>query len=64
MLALIGPRDGGGPDAANFAARLRAPATAAATAAFGFADAIDLAGQFVAGPRSLAAYAGDGPLNT
>jgi spermidine synthase len=64
MLALIGSRDGGGPDAANFVARLRAPATAAVTAPFGFVDGLDLAGQFVAGPRSLAAYAGDGPLNT
>lgn len=64
MLALIGPRDGNGPDATNFTARVREPATAAVTAQFGFADGIDLAGQFFAGPRSLAAYAGDGPLNT
>ncbi|MEJ0047450.1 MAG: hypothetical protein WDN04_16060 [Rhodospirillales bacterium] len=64
MLALIGAR---GPlviDPAALAVRLSQPASARVLAPVGLAHPIDLLGQFVAGPKSLAAFAGDAPLNT
>lgn len=64
MLALIGPRDAGPLDIAALRSRLDAPDIAAAIRPLGFEGAIDLLGQYVAGPRALARFAGAGPLNT
>jgi spermidine synthase len=64
MLALIGPRDAGPPDLAALNIRLDDPAVAAAVRPLGFESSIDLLGQYLAGPRALASFAGDGPQNT
>ena len=64
MLALIGPRDGGHLDPDALAARLDDPAVRPATRPIGFETPMDLLGQYVGGPRALAAFAGEGPRNT
>ncbi|WP_314945294.1 spermidine synthase [Bradyrhizobium cosmicum] len=64
MLALIGTRDGGHLDTDALAARLRDPATAPVIRPQGFEAPIDLLGQYLGGPRSLSAFAGQGPRNT
>jgi spermidine synthase len=64
MLALIGPRDAGPPDLAALNIRLDDPAVAAVVRPLGFESSIDLLGQYLAGPRALASFAGDGPQNT
>jgi spermidine synthase len=64
MLALIGTRDGGHLDTDALAARLHDPATARVIRPLGFEAPIDLLGQYLGGPRSLAAFAGQGPRNT
>jgi len=64
MLALIGTRDGGRLDTDALAARLHDPATARVVRPLGFEAPIDLLGQYLGGPRSLSAFAGDGPRNT
>ena len=64
MLALIGTRDGGHLDTDALAVRLHDPATARVVRPLGFEAPIDLLGQYLAGPRSLAAFAGQGPRNT
>jgi spermidine synthase len=64
MLALIGTRDGGHLDPDALAARLHDPATARVIRPLGFEAPIDLLGQYLGGPRSLAAFAGQGPRNT
>lgn len=64
MLALMGTRDGGHLDIDALAARLHDPATAKAVRPLGFEAPIDLLGQYVGGPRALAAFAGEGPRNT
>ncbi|WP_342739606.1 spermidine synthase [Bradyrhizobium sp. B117] len=64
MLALVGTRDGGHLDTDALAARLRDPAVASAVRPLGFEAPIDLLGQYLAGPRALSAFAGEGPRNT
>ncbi|MGX1321644.1 spermidine synthase [Bradyrhizobium sp. USDA 377] len=64
MLALIGTRDGGHPDIDALDARLHDPATAKVVRPLGFEAPIDLLGQYLAGPRTLSAFAGEGPRNT
>lgn len=64
MLALIGTRDGGHLDTEALAARLRDPAIVSVVRPFGFEAPIDLLGQYLAGPRALSAFAGEGPRNT
>ncbi|MET3911261.1 spermidine synthase [Bradyrhizobium sp. S3.3.6] len=64
MLALIGTRDGGHLDTDALAARLHDPATARVIRPLGFEAPIDLLGQYLGGPRSLSAFAGQGPRNT
>src|SRR5712675_1075808 len=64
MLALIGPRDGGTLDPDALAARLDDPAVRPVARSVGFETAMDLLGQYIGGPRALAAFAGEGPRNT
>ncbi|TWA99063.1 spermidine synthase [Bradyrhizobium stylosanthis] len=64
MLALIGTRDSGHLDIDALDARLHDPATSKAVRPLGFEAPIDLLGQYVGGPRALAAFAGQGPRNT
>jgi spermidine synthase len=64
MLALIGPRDGGDLDLDALAARLRDPQIRPVVRPLGFEGPIDLLGQYLGGPRALAAFAGEGPRNT
>lgn len=64
MLALIGPRDGGFVDLNALAGRLGDPRYAAVMRPLGFDQPIDVLGQFLGGPRTLAAYAGDGQRNS
>ncbi|KAF2990856.1 Polyamine aminopropyltransferase [Methylocystis sp. MJC1] len=64
MLALVGPRDAGAPAFDTLATRLDEPSLAAVVRPLGFIAPIDLLGQFLGGPRALAAFAGDGPRNT
>lgn len=64
MLALIGRRDGGHLDIEMLAERLRDPAIASVVRPLGFEAPIDLLGQYLAGPRALSAFAGEGPRNT
>jgi spermidine synthase len=64
MLALIGARDGGHLDTDALAARLHDPATARVIRPLGFEAPIDLLGQYLGGPRTLSAFAGQGPRNT
>ncbi len=64
MLALIGGTDALRLDPAALAARLADPPTARLLGPLGLVTPLDLLGQFVGGPRALAAYAGAGALNT
>jgi spermidine synthase len=64
MLALIGTRDGGHLDTEALAARLRDSAIGPVVRPLGFETPIDLLGQYLAGPRALSAFVGDGPRNT
>jgi spermidine synthase len=64
MLALIGPRDGGTLDLDALDARLRDPAVRPVARRLGFETSMDLLGQYLAGPRALSAFAGQGPRNT
>jgi Spermidine synthase len=64
MLALIGPRDSGSLDLDALDARLRDPAVRPVARRLGFETSMDLLGQYLAGPRVLAAFAGPGPRNT
>jgi spermidine synthase len=64
MLALIGGRGPVRVDPAALAARLARPDMAEVLGPLGLTQPIDLLGQFVAGPTALAAFAGNGPLNT
>ncbi len=64
MLALIGAPDGGYVDPGALAARLGDPAVTAVARAIGFETPMDLLGQYLGGPRILAAFAGEGPRNT
>jgi spermidine synthase len=64
MLALIGPRDGYDLDPDALATRLRDPAIRSVVRPLGFEAPIDLLGQYLGGPRALAAFAGEAPRNT
>jgi spermidine synthase len=64
MLALIGRPNGGDLDVNTLAERLHDPSVMAAVRPLGFAAPIDLLGQYVGGPRVLAAFAGEGHRNT
>lgn len=64
MLALIGPRDAAPPDLAALKRRLDDPAVAAVVRPLGFESSIELLGQYLAGPRALAGFGGDGPQST
>jgi spermidine synthase len=64
MLALIGPRDGGHLDLDALAARLADPAIRVVARPIGFEVPMDVLGQYVGGPRTLAALAGEGLRNT
>src|SRR5262245_8218657 len=64
MLALIGPRDGGHLDVEALAARLSNPVIRAVARPIGFETPMDLLGQYIGGPHTLAAFAGEGPRNT
>jgi spermidine synthase len=64
MLALIAPRDGGYLDLDMLAARLDNPAVRDVVRPIGFEGPMDLLGQYLGGPRILAAFAGEGPRNT
>lgn len=63
MLALVGGARGQGSSALADA-RLTNPAMIGLLQPLGLVKPLDLLGQFVAGPRSLADFAGLGPLNT
>ena len=64
VLALVGRVDDGRVDAAQVHARLARAAFAMPPAEFGFDDEYAVLGSFVAGPRSLARFAGAAPANT
>jgi spermidine synthase len=64
MLGLVGTRDRGPLAVDALAARLAAPPVATVTAPVGLVRDLDVLGQFLAGPRALGAFAGEGPLNT
>ena len=65
MLALIGSQEGGGAlDVDALAARLSERAIGAVARPLGFEAPMDVLGQYIAGPRALAAFAGEGPRNT
>ncbi|WP_159726849.1 spermidine synthase [Methylosinus sp. Ce-a6] len=64
MLALVGKRDEGALDVEALSARLDDSAMAAVARPLGFGAPIDLLGQYLGGPRALAAFAGEGPRNT
>jgi spermidine synthase len=64
MLALIGPRDPGPLDLNALAGRLGSPIVGPIVRPLGYETPIDLVGQYLGGPRALAAFAGDGPRNT
>ncbi len=64
MLALIGPRDGGKLDLDALTARLGSLPVGMVTRPVGLQAPIDLLGQYLGGPRALAAFAGEGARNT
>ncbi|MEO6747642.1 MAG: fused MFS/spermidine synthase [Caldimonas sp.] len=64
VLGLIGRRDAGPFDVRRVQARLAEAAPSLRLADLGIPDAYALLGGFVAGPRALAAFAGNAPLNT
>lgn len=63
MFALIGHASGPS-DAEEITQRLADPAAAGFLQPLGLTKPLDILGQFVAGPRGLAKFAGPGPLNT
>jgi spermidine synthase len=64
MLALVGRRDGGNLDLHTLTERLADPAVRTVVHPIGFEGPMDVLGQYVGGPRTLAAFAGKGPRNT
>ncbi len=64
VLGLLGQRDAQRLQPALVRARLANAAWPNGPAAYGFEDDYALLGSFVAGPQSLAAFAGDAPANT
>ncbi len=63
-VGLIARGDGGRLDVEQARARLAGAAMPHRPAEFGIADEFALLGGFIAGPRALARFAGDAPLNT
>ena len=64
VLGLIARRERTDFAAAEIQARLAAAALPRSPLQFGIADELALLGSFIAGPRSLARFAGNAPLNT
>ena len=64
VLGLVARADGGRFDRAIVRDRLSRSSLPGGAAAFGIDDELALLGSFVAGPRALAAFAGDAPANT
>ncbi len=64
VLGLLGQRDAQRMNPAQVRARLAAAAWSKGPADYGFEDEFALLGSFVAGPPSLAAFAGQAPANT
>jgi len=64
VLGLIGRAEGGRIDVIAVRERLRTMRSTEALAAYGLDDELALLGSFVAGPSSLARFAGDAELNT
>jgi spermidine synthase len=64
VLGLVARGDGGLLDVEQIRARLANAGTPRRPAEFGVTDDLALLGNFIAGPRSLARFAGDAPLNT
>ncbi len=64
LLALVGTEAGAPPEAAALMRREIDDRLAEALAAVGLGDPFALFGGFIAGPEALAAFVGDGPLNT
>jgi spermidine synthase len=64
ILALTGARDGGRPTLEGLSARPMNDRLAAALAEAGIDSPVALFGGFLGGPAALAAFAGEGPLNT
>jgi spermidine synthase len=60
----VSTRDGSRFDPVALEARIRQARLPAPAAGYGLDDALALLGTFVAGPHSLATFAGDAPLNT
>lgn len=63
-LGLVARRGAGRFDADQVRARLAANTLPQTLADYGLTDEFSLLGSFVAGPRALARFAGDAPLNT
>jgi spermidine synthase len=64
VVGLVARGDGSRFDVGQVRARLAGGATPRSPAEFGIADDLALLGSFIAGPRSLARFAGSAPLNT
>ncbi len=64
VVGLLGRKDGDPFDDARVRERLAGVGLERALAQFGVPDDLALLGQFIAGPRALARFAGDAPLNT
>jgi spermidine synthase len=64
VLGLVGREDGGRFDMQAVMRRLNDAQLPRPPAGFGLNDSFALMGSFVAGPRSLARFAGDAPVNT
>ncbi len=64
VLGLVARRDGGRFDLQQARDRLRDHQLPQRLADFGLPDDLSLLGSFIAGPRALARFAGEAPLNT
>ncbi len=64
VLGLVGRRDANLFDAGQVRERLAAAALPRSPAGFGITDDLALLGGFIAGPRALARFAANAPLNT
>ena len=64
VLGLVARKDGNGFDVEEIRARLSGAAMAHSPTEYGFVDDLAVLGSFIAGPRTLARFAGNAPLNT
>jgi spermidine synthase len=64
VIGLVSRRDGGRFDLREIRHRLATATSSRPAAEFGIVDDFALLGGFIAGPASLATFAGDAPLNT